>query len=317
MIAQAERSPGRTRELEGLTVIVPTCNRSDLLERLLESLESQWTHLEEVIVVVNATSDDTLARVRGHAERWPRTRVLERGAPGKSGALNEAILSSEGELLTFLDDDVVVRPGWAEAYLRAFREREGQAFQGLIELPEEVRSDPDLKQRVACLRTHVSIDSGFATGERRSLTGANMAVRRSTLLEIGLFDERLGPGASGLCEDTDLAWRILHAGGRIEYVPEASVEHCFHPGRMTDSYFVDYFRRLGRSRWVMKGCPSTLRVLPDYLFALFREAWSLLHADPDRRWLYRARRINYWAMLQVSRAAQHPAPAGPQAERPS
>ncbi len=316
MIAQADRDGQRNGRGEGLTVIVPTCNRCDLLQRLLASLESEWPHLEEVIVVVNATSDDTLARIQSHAARWPRTRVLERSAPGKSGALNHAIRLCQGERLTFLDDDVVVRPGWAEAYLKAFSESDGQAFQGLIQMPEEVRNDPNLMQRVACLRTHVFIDPDFAIGERRSLTGANMAVRRSTLREIGLFDERLGPGAAGLCEDTDLAWRILHAGGRIEYVPAASVEHHFHPGRMTNSYFEDYFLRLGRSRWVMKGCPSALRVLPDYLFALFREACSFLRYTPDRRSLYRARRLHYRAMLQSSRGARPATLAAPGGERP-
>jgi len=120
---------------------------------------------------------------------------------------------------------------------------------------------------------------------------------------VGLFDERLGPGASGLCEDTDLAWRILGAGGTIQYVAQATVEHHFHSVRMTEAYFVEYFHRLGRSRWLMKGCPNALRVLPSYLISCARQAWSGFYGTADRRYLYRARRLHYTAMLRSSLGA--------------
>jgi GT2 family glycosyltransferase len=297
-IGTADSHKGREH---GLTVIVPTCNRRDLLDRLLASLEGEWEHLEEVLVVVNATTDDTLALLEHHSALRPKLRFLERKAPGKSGALNHAIGACRGEYLAFVDDDVVVRPGWAAGYLTAFRATQAAALQGRILMPEAVQSDADLMLQVRRMRTHVVVDYGLACRSRHSLTGANMAVRRSTLARVGLFDERLGPGASGLCEDTDLAWRILAAGGSIQYVAQAMVEHHFHSVRMTEAYFEEYFHRLGRSRWLMKGCPGVLRVLPSYLIARAREAWSTVHGTDDRRYLYRARRLHYTAMLQSCR----------------
>lgn len=287
----------------GLTVIVPTCNRRDLLDRLLASLEGQWQDLEEVLVVVNATTDDTLALLEHHSALRPKLRFLERKAPGKSGALNHAIGACGGEYLAFVDDDVVVRPGWAAGYLNAFRATQAAALQGRILMPESVQSDSELMIQVRRMRTHVVVDYGLSCRSRQSLTGANMAVRRSTLERVGLFDERLGPGASGLCEDTDLAWRILAAGGTIQYVAQATVEHHFHSVRMTEAYFEEYFHRLGRSRWLMKGCPGVLRVLPSYLIARAREALSAVHGTIDRRYLYRARRLHYTAMLESCRGA--------------
>jgi len=283
-------------------VIVPTRNRRALLDQLLTSLEGEWQDLEEVIVVVNATSDDTLALLERHAALRPRLRLLERKSAGKSAALNLAIAACGGEYLAFVDDDVVVRPGWAAGYLRAFESGHAAALQGRILMPEVVRGSAELMRQVRLLRTHVVVDYGLDACPRRSLTGANMAVRRATLERVGRFDERLGPGASGLCEDTDLAWRILATGGRIDYVPLAAVDHHFHPSRLSESYFEEYFHRLGHSRWIMKDCPLPLRVLPDYLLARMREALSNLHGDDDRRFLYRARRLHYSAMLASARA---------------
>lgn len=301
MIVRIDPQEVRESADEGLTVIVPTRNRRALLDRLLTSLEGEWQDLEQVVVVVNATSDDTLELLERYSALRPRLHLLELNEGGKSRAINQAIASSDGEYLAFLDDDVAVRPGWAAAYLQAFRISSAAALQGRILLPRKVREDEELMRRVLRLRTHVRVDYGHEPRLRRSLTGANMAVRRSVLEQVGLFDEHLGPGAAGLCEDTDLAWRILDLGGSIEYVPEAAVEHHFHPTRVTEGYFQEYFHKLGCSRWLMKGRPSTLRVLPDYLTAWAREACSVLSGDADRRTLTRARRLHYTAMLECAR----------------
>jgi hypothetical protein len=58
---------------------------------------------------------------------------------------------------------------------------------------------------------------------------------------------------------------------------------------------------LGHSRWLMKGRPSPLRVLPDYLLARAREAFLSVFADASKRSLYRARRLHYTAMLASAR----------------
>jgi GT2 family glycosyltransferase len=55
--------------------------------------------------------------------------------------------------------------------------------------------------------------------------GANMAFRRSMFDRIGLFDERLGAGASGCSEDSELWYRLLASGGACLFEPRACVLH--------------------------------------------------------------------------------------------
>lgn len=298
--------PGR------LTLLVATCGRSRLLGGLLHSLESEWDDLEQVVVIVNGTCDGSLEVARRFARTRPGLRVLQRAEPGKTRALNHGLRESSGELLAFLDDDVTVQPGWAAALREGFARHAGDAaLQGRIRLPQAVREDPLLVTRILLRRTHVLVDHEPGEGHRpRALTGANIALRRSTISRLGGFNEALGPGASGLCDDTDLGWRLLGAGGRIEYVPGAVVEHHFHRERLDEDYFVDYFTRQGRSRWVIKGRPPTLRVLPEYLLSRAREGWVSLWGDEDRRTHVRARALHYKAMLDSARCGE-PVPLRP------
>jgi GT2 family glycosyltransferase len=316
MVQEAQVDRGRAGTKMGLTVIVATRDRSILLGGLLASLRTEWDHLDEVVVVVNGTSDGSLELAREQAEQWPRLRILHRTEPGKSRAVNHGVRESQGELLAFIDDDVLVQPGWAAALVAAFaRHSEPCALQGRIRMPAAVRADAELMRAIALRRTHVMIDIEGEEHVPRALTGANMALRRSTLERAGLFNESLGPGAAGLCEDTDLAWRLLAMGGSLHYVPGAVVEHHFHAERLSEEYFVEYFTRQGRSRWVLKGRPSSLRVLPEYLLARARESVVSLLGSDDRLSHVRARRLHYKAMLDSARCgAPVPLiPAGPRA----
>ncbi|HVS19526.1 MAG TPA: glycosyltransferase [Planctomycetota bacterium] len=307
--------PGR------LTVFVATCDRSFLLGGLLESMASEWDDLDEVVIVVNGTRDGSVELAERFTRRWPGLRVLRRAEPGKTRALNHGLAKTSGSLLAFLDDDVTIQPGWAAALRAGFARHGGDvALQGRIRMPRPVREDPLLMARVTLRRTHVLVDPRSDEFHRpRSLTGANFAMRRSTLERLGGFNEALGPGASGLCDDTDLGWRLLEAGGRIEFVPGAVVEHHFHRERLDEDYFVDYFTRQGRSRWVLKGRPPTMRVLPEYLLCRAREGLVSLWGDENLRTHVRARALHYKAMLDSARCGEpvplRPVPR-PQAARP-
>jgi hypothetical protein len=75
-------------------------------------------------------------------------------------------------------------------------------------------------------------DADFVAGARRGVpaweigAGANMAVRRSTILQLGGFDERIGPGAAGGCgDDSEFSHRVLFAGAEARYEPLSIVRH--------------------------------------------------------------------------------------------
>ncbi len=98
------------------TVLLCTYNRCALLPKALDSLVAQslpdlfaW----EVIVVDNNSRDQTRAVVETYERRYPgRFRYLFEAAQGLSRARNAGISNARGQIVAFLDDDVVADPNW-------------------------------------------------------------------------------------------------------------------------------------------------------------------------------------------------------------
>ncbi len=285
-----------------LSVLVATRGRAPLLASMLDSLAGEWDAIREVIVVDNGSVDGTAELLESFASRQKKLVPLYLEQPGQSRALNYAITRSTGQQLAFIDDDVAVERGWAAAFAEAFAALDHPGFQGRIRMPPDVRADPARMLPASLYRTLPVIDYGDAFCERRTMTGANMAVRRSILDRVGPFDERLGPGAAGLSGDTELAARIRAATGRqFGYVARAAVVHVYDPTRLTDEYHELYHRRLGHSRWILKS-PSPLSVYPDLAAAWTKS--QLARVAGKRRSYYRqlGRYYAYREMLRLQRS---------------
>ncbi|MBV8775465.1 MAG: hypothetical protein JO166_24495, partial [Deltaproteobacteria bacterium] len=82
----------------------------------------------------------------------------------------------------------------------------------------------------------------------RGVVGANMAFRASSFRAVGLFDERLGPGAAGHEEETELSQRLRSAGMQIGYAPRALVFHEVDPDRAMRKRFIRVARERGYCR---------------------------------------------------------------------
>src|SRR5215469_11293809 len=99
-----------------ITVILCTYNRCQSLRKALESIAAsrlpesiEW----EVLVVNNNSKDQTREVVEEFCRAYPgRFRYLFEPKQGKSIALNTGIREAKGEVLAFMDDDVIVEPTW-------------------------------------------------------------------------------------------------------------------------------------------------------------------------------------------------------------
>ena len=186
---------------------------------------------------------------------------------GKCRIQNRAIAQATGEILVFLDDDLIVAPGYLEAVERFFdTHREFAAMKGRI-LPAE---DPEKKVGPMAVYLDLPIaDDGEEVIEVRGVLGANMAFRASALRQVGSFDERLGPGAGGHEEETEMSDRIRRAGFRIGYAPEALVYHEVDAARANRERFIRIARERGRCRMLHEK-HSTLEVIAKNAIALAR-----------------------------------------------
>jgi glucosyl-dolichyl phosphate glucuronosyltransferase len=224
------------------SVIVATHNRPDSLRRLIASLAPELaTGSREILIAENGTPAPMPLSVEGASVKH-----LHEPRAGKCRIQNRAIADASGEILVFLDDDLVVAPGYLAAVEDFFdTHREFAAMKGRI-LPAE---DPEKKvgPMAAYLDLPV-VDHGEEVVEVRGVLGANMAFRADALRQVGLFDERLGPGAGGHEEETEMSDRLRRAGFRIGYAPKALVYHEVDPARADRERFIRIARERGRCR---------------------------------------------------------------------
>jgi GT2 family glycosyltransferase len=298
-----------TVEPTQISVLFATRDRAESLERLLESLDrlrpppTTW----EIVVADNGSSDETpsiLARWGARSRGRTVVRVAERG---KARAINAAIAASKGELLAFIDDDVRVAPEWLEEIWRYFDQYDVVAAQGAIDWPPEVEADPALQRELEKFGTIVRVAHGAPENDQR-LTGANMILRRQALNLVGGFDERLGPGAAGTGEDTELGERLVRVGGRIGYIETARVVHEIDRARLTERYFAEHHRRLGRSRFTYKGNGVLSSILPNLALAAFRFCFYTVTGNEREKYRAKGRLYHYGVMLDLRRQAGRATP---------
>jgi glycosyltransferase involved in cell wall biosynthesis len=199
-----------------ISVVVCSRDRPEQLRRALPRILGSLRPGDELVLVDSASRTDATATV---AEELGvrHIRLME---PGLARARNAGLDASRNPLVAFTDDDCYPDRGWLAAAARAFAEREVGLVTGRVRsnrAESESNSTLDLPDR--------RVVDGTRDPERLG-HGANMVFRRAALQSIGRFDEHLGAGTPmRSAEDVDAFFRILEAGWKLVYEPDASVLH--------------------------------------------------------------------------------------------
>lgn len=233
-----------------VTAIVVSYNSGAHLGDCLEGLLDDRAGPGQVVVVDNASADNSLQIAEDFARRDKRVLVIPSEINmGLAGAVNLALDSALAEYLAILNPDVKPLPGWippltaelardpsiavaCPLVLMAEEGRVNSAGQHvhitglgfnrhLGELPDEVESSP--------------VDVG-------GLHGAAFAIRADALRSLGGWD------TTGFLyqEDVALSWDILLSGGRIVFVPDSVVMHDYHLTMYPEKLYL-----LERNRWAL------------------------------------------------------------------
>ena len=215
---------------EEVSVIVSTRDRPGLAAAAVASILAGASAPLEIVVVDQSRERtheiESLGDGTGVAVRH-----LHSATCGVSRARNLGAEASRGQVVAFVDDDILAEPGWLDGVVAALgnaRDRRvvsGRVLGGEPEVADgfvAATSGPDFA--FAVFRGRLTIDV---------LAGGNMAVSRDLFTLLGGFDERLGPGTPfPSSEDNDLGLRLLDAGAEIVHAPDATVVHrALRPGR--------------------------------------------------------------------------------------
>lgn len=239
-----------------ITVILCTYNRCGVLAKALDSVaasrlpaSTNW----EVLVIDNNSSDGTRDVIEGYCRNFPdRFRYIFESKQGKSHALNNGIRQARGELLAFIDDDVIAEPLWLQNLTEPLINGNWGGAGGRI-LAQEIFAVP----RWLPMEGPYSLSGMLALFDlgdhARELTcppfGTNMAFRKSIFEKYGMFRTDMGPcpGSEIRNEDTEFGRRLMSAGVRLWYEPSAVVYHAVPESRLTKSYLLRFWYDQGRA----------------------------------------------------------------------
>ena len=232
-----------------ITVAICTHNRARVLGDAVRSALPQLGNDAELLLVDNASTDDTASLARQCAEADPRVRVLNHSQLGISHARNRALTEARGSFVIFLDDDATARPGWLEAYRQFFRD---PAFSRAAAVGGRVypRYDAPPPAWVGPQENRLDRGDRVAPFDQRGAPWAcNLAVLREAALRCGGFNPALGRRGRSLmsAEETELCLRLRQAGHEVWWLPHAEIDHLVAAERLTVRCLLRGMFCLGRS----------------------------------------------------------------------
>jgi len=232
-----------------LSVIIPTRNRSSLLEKAIRSLLVQTYSQDnfEIIIVDNGSTDRTKDIVESYQKELPHLIYVYEPSPGLHVGRHAGLEVARGDILVYADDDIEAFPTWLEGIAESF-EDPSVALAGGSNLPRYETPPPPWTELLwnktpfgRANGMYSILDFGSAIQEISPyyVWGCNFSIRKEVLLKVGGFhpdgmpDEFLryrGDGESAVSRE------ILNSGYKTIFNPRASVYHFVPAKRMTSDY---------------------------------------------------------------------------------
>jgi glycosyltransferase involved in cell wall biosynthesis len=192
------------------------------------------------VVLVNNGSTDPTETVIDDFRKTARmpVRCVSEPSPGLARARNAGVNAARGQILAFTDDDCYPQPDYLPVLANLFEEHRPGFVGGRV-----ILHDP-LDARIAIRDDDTPQPIPPKSYVRPGLIhGANMAVSRAVILDIGGFDPHLGAGTRCFAgEDTEFLARAAWAGWEGRYDPGLVVAHHHgrRPGPDTDRHLIGY-----------------------------------------------------------------------------
>jgi GT2 family glycosyltransferase len=240
-----------------VSIIVLNWNGRKWLERCLGSLAAQTYAANEIILVDNGSTDDSVAWVARH---FPAVQVIGNAENrGFAAACNQGARAARGVYLALLNNDAWAEPQWLAELVRALEgqpERVGMAASKMLfaDRPQIINSTG-----ICVDRSGISWDRLGGTLDNPAETPADVfgpcggaaLYRRVLFEELGGFDETF----FAYLEDVDLAWRARWRGWQALYVPSARVYHAHSGTGKEGSAFKTFHLSKNKVFWIAKNYP--------------------------------------------------------------
>ncbi len=219
-----------------LSIVIVNWNTCELLAQCLQSVYQTTTNLNaELLVVDNASNDGSSVMV---STRYPRVQLLQNAENvGFARANNQGIRSSIGRYVLLLNSDTEIRPGALETMIAFMDQHPDAAAAGARLLNADGSLQPSCHPILTAgrefwrlfflepLHRRATYDMAHwdpqIPRQVETIKGACLLLRRAALGQVGLLDEQYFM----YTEEMDLCLRLLRAGWKLYWIPQAQVVH--------------------------------------------------------------------------------------------
>ena len=254
------------------------------MQTVEELLANNYRNFEIVVVDQTPSPSDDVERFMG--QKGARVRYIKKGQPGLPGARNTGVAAARGDVILFVDDDVIPDRALVSAHARAYADDAIGGVAGRVlpvgGPPRNVQRNPGRIARVRCMGLCIldHFDSDVRT-HAHHVRGCNMSFLKRAILEAGGFDVRYGGSAH--LEETDLALRVREMGYRLVFEPDAALVHLLDPaGGCRPKDMRDWFFWYGHNvcLFYRKNFPKALFPLYLLSFAARLPYWAAKNRRP-------------------------------------
>lgn len=220
------------KNINDISVIIPTLNRCEFLKRALHSVLKQTLKPREIIVVDNGSTDKTFEMI---SSLFPNVKYLKQTKKGVSASRNKGILNSKSNWLAFLDSDDVWSHNKLEKQM-AFNTKNKNRFRLIHTNEIWYRNGKFLNQ----LKKHKKSGGDIFKNSLIlcCISPSSTLINKEIFNEYGYFDEDLE-----VCEDYDL-WIRITAREEVGYIDEPMlIKHGGHSDQLSKKFWgMDRFR---------------------------------------------------------------------------
>jgi glucosyl-dolichyl phosphate glucuronosyltransferase len=230
-------------QLPLVSIVICSHNRSADTAECLSALMPQIGDQAEVILVDSASDPKNQGEMSKLAILYPAVKLVRVDQPGLSLARNRGVQLASADWVVFLDDDAVPFPDWLEKFLiTATTASPSQAVIGggiYPRWPDGI-SGRHLSDRWKMFLSLAEADQPGSVTDGYSVNGANYAIRRSVLLDIGGFSEQFGRVRGSLisADESHVTKRVLDAGWEACLNPAFKVYHKVSRERLKLSWIL-------------------------------------------------------------------------------
>lgn len=212
-----------------LSVIIATRNRPEKIELCLSSVLKNTIQDFEIILLDKSDNEVTKQVVK--KIKPPKISYLKLSSRGKTKAVNQGIKVAKGEILCFIDDDILVDKFWLKNIKMFFEQNKNNpkvaGVFGKILPYEPKKHQNQICPSIFILNRKNLVNNCYVFHYKDLGLGSNMSLKKEVLNNIGYFREWLGPGYLGLGggEDGELIYRLLKNGYSLAYNPDIRAFH--------------------------------------------------------------------------------------------